>query len=233
VFARPLCWRGSLPLRALLAQLLSRCIRVLCIADIRNVYPDSRPPNRRHPHRRGRRAPRSEIYRETSLPKSRGSSEIFLSGRNPTVTPNSVENAHHLSINAHTQKVESHPSVRFYAPATFNFRLFAPTSGSPKGRGRSPHFTESVPTRPETYRAREYTRAYTPRTLPTPPLSPKDAGALGRWRGHPKLISEEETRPEKGYPEARLSHDRHNATWPRRPPKSRRRRFPRRPMYPR
>ena len=152
---------------------------------------------------------------------------------NPTVESESnthpVENAHHLSLNAHTQKVESHPSVRF----SLQLRLFAPTSGSPKGRGRPPHFTPSVPTRPETYRAREYTRAYTPRTLPTPPLSPKDAGALGGWRGHPKLISEEETRPEKGYPEARLSHDRHNATWPRRPPKSRRRRFPRRPMYPR
>jgi hypothetical protein len=233
VLARPLCARGSLPLRALLGQLLSRCIRLLCIADIRNVYPDSRPPNRRHPHRRGRRAPRSEIYRETSLPKSRGSSEIFLSGRNPTVTPNSCGKRTPSHTKCPYAKNGITPVRAFFAPATFNFRLFAPTSGSPKGRGRPPHFTESVPTRPETYRAREYTRAYTPRTLPTPPLSPKDAGALGRWRGHPKLISEEETRPEKGYPEARLSHDRHNATWPRRPPKSRRRRFPSRPMHPR
>jgi len=55
VLARPLCVRAPLPLRALLGRLLSRCIRVLCIADIRNRYPDSRPPNRRHPHPRGRR----------------------------------------------------------------------------------------------------------------------------------------------------------------------------------
>ena len=60
VLARPVVLRGYLPLRALLGQLLSRCIRVLCIADIRNVYPDSRPPNRRHHPPRGRRAHRSE-----------------------------------------------------------------------------------------------------------------------------------------------------------------------------
>ena len=45
-----LCGRGSLPLRALLGRLLSQCIFVIDIADIRNVYPDFRPPNRRrHP----------------------------------------------------------------------------------------------------------------------------------------------------------------------------------------
>ena len=56
VLARPVVPRGILPLRALRRQLLSPCIRVLCIADIRNVYPDSRPPNRRrHTRPRGGR----------------------------------------------------------------------------------------------------------------------------------------------------------------------------------
>ena len=56
VLARPVVLRGSLPLRALRRQLVSRCIRVLCIADIRNVYSYPRPPNRRRHHSpRGRR----------------------------------------------------------------------------------------------------------------------------------------------------------------------------------
>ena len=42
MLARPLCVRGSLPLRALIGQLFSRRVRLLCIADIRNVYPDVR-----------------------------------------------------------------------------------------------------------------------------------------------------------------------------------------------
>ena len=42
MLARPEVPRGYLPLRALLSQLVSRCIRVLYIADIRNVYPDVR-----------------------------------------------------------------------------------------------------------------------------------------------------------------------------------------------
>jgi len=61
VLARPVVLRGILPLRALLAQLLSRCIRLLCIADIRNVYPDARPPNRRQ-HLRANRSARQRHH---------------------------------------------------------------------------------------------------------------------------------------------------------------------------
>ena len=58
VLAWPLRVRGFLPLHALLGRLLSPCIFVIDITDIRNGYPDFRPPNRRHPHPRGRRAPK-------------------------------------------------------------------------------------------------------------------------------------------------------------------------------
>ena len=64
VLARPEVHRGSLPLRALRRELLSRYIRVLYITDIRNVYPDFRPPNRRRhpPPQVG--APRSDMKRK-------------------------------------------------------------------------------------------------------------------------------------------------------------------------
>ena len=42
VLARPTVLRSYLPLRALIGQLFSRRVRLLCIADIRNVYPDVR-----------------------------------------------------------------------------------------------------------------------------------------------------------------------------------------------
>ena len=67
--ARPVVPRGSLPLRALLGQLLSRCIRLLCIADIWHVYPDAQPPNRRH-HLRANRSARQRHHIFRSCKKS-------------------------------------------------------------------------------------------------------------------------------------------------------------------
>ena len=69
VLARPVVLRGYLPLRALLGQLLSRCIRLLCIADTRNVYPDARPPNRRQ-HLRANRSARQRHHIFRSCKKS-------------------------------------------------------------------------------------------------------------------------------------------------------------------
>ena len=228
--------RGYLPLRALLGQLLSRCIRVLYIADIRHVYPDSRSPNRRHPHP-ARLAPFEvrDPPRDVSEKNREGVPRFFCasdreSDRN-TLFRGKRTSSH--SKYSYTKKMESHPSVRctvFTLPALSAFRtnigISDGTRAPPALHRERPHTPGNVSC------ARVYSCVHTA----YPPHSaafPKGRRRARWWRGHPKLISEEETRPEKGYPEARLSHDCHNATWPRRPPKFRRRRFPRRPMHPR
>jgi len=62
VLARPLCWRGSLPLHALV-HLLWDFHFALGIVAVRNLPPDVRSPNRRHHSRAPNEVPHANILR--------------------------------------------------------------------------------------------------------------------------------------------------------------------------
>ena len=62
VLARPLCWRGSLPLHALV-HLLRDFHFDIGIVAVRNLPPDVRSPNRRHHSRAPNEVPPANILR--------------------------------------------------------------------------------------------------------------------------------------------------------------------------
>ena len=111
VLARPVVHRGSLPLRALLGQLLSQCIFVIDIADIWNVYPDFRPPNRRrHPPAR-EVGPRSDSSLPFSEPKNNG---VELGWIGSLAVQCSASGARGLNFDLNACPVKSIPDRRVF-----------------------------------------------------------------------------------------------------------------------